>query len=94
MVIIWSHSAITDLESLRYFISLDSTIMSEKVARTIIDTINKQLSIFPESGRIGIVDSTRELVLAKLPYFVSYKYQNDTVTILRVYHTSRLWPLN
>lgn len=43
---------------------------------------------FPESGRIGQVPGTRELVVTNLPYIVVYRVNGDTVEILRVMHMS------
>jgi addiction module RelE/StbE family toxin len=44
------------------------------------------------SGRPGRVEGTRELVITRTPYIVAYRIIGDTVRILRVLHSSRLWP--
>ncbi|OLP07297.1 plasmid stabilization system protein, RelE/ParE family [Rhodoferax antarcticus ANT.BR] len=36
--------------------------------------------------------NTRELVVLKTRYLVPYRVRGDTVTILRVFHTSRRLP--
>lgn len=93
MKIIWSRSAVADLQSLRRFIGLDSIDVATRVAVSIVSITEKQLTAFPLTGRIGQVPGTRELVLPRLPYFISYSYSDTEVTVLRVYHTSRLWPV-
>jgi plasmid stabilization system protein ParE len=45
----------------------------------------------PSIGRPGRVPGTRELV-AHESYLVVYEVQADTVWILALVHTSRLWP--
>lgn len=46
----------------------------------------------PNLGRPGRIPGTRELVLSSLPYILPYRVRNDTVEILRVFHTARQWP--
>lgn len=46
----------------------------------------------PNLGRPGRIAGTRELVVANFPYILPYRVRNDTVEILRVFHTSRKWP--
>ncbi len=43
----------------------------------------------PRLGRPGRIPGTRELVVIKLPYILPYRVRNDTVEILRVFHTAR-----
>ncbi len=46
----------------------------------------------PNLGRPGRIPGTRELVVASPPYILPYRVRNDTVEILRVFHTARKWP--
>lgn len=46
----------------------------------------------PNLGRPGRIPGTRELVVSNLHYILPYRVRNDTVEILRVFHTSRKWP--
>lgn len=50
------------------------------------------LQRFPESGRLGRVEGTRELVVDRTPYIAAYRIAGDTVRILRVLHGAREWP--
>jgi toxin ParE1/3/4 len=46
----------------------------------------------PNLGRPGRIPGTRELVVANFPYILPYRVRNDTVEILRIFHTARKWP--
>ena len=52
----------------------------------------EQLGLFPESGRSGRVEGSRELVIQRTPYIVAYVIGVDRVRILRVLHSSQQWP--
>jgi len=92
MQIIWMPEAIQDLRSIQVYIARDSFIQSHSVIQSVVLFIEKQLSTFPTSGRLGRLPGTFELVVPKLPYFIPYRLHNNRIEILRVYHTSRLLP--
>jgi addiction module RelE/StbE family toxin len=48
--------------------------------------------VYPELGRVGRAPGTRELAIAHTPYLLIYRYQGDTVTVLRVLHGAQNWP--
>jgi toxin ParE1/3/4 len=50
------------------------------------------LSQFPEGGRPGRIEGTRELIVRRTPYVVAYQIGKDSVRILRVLHSAQLWP--
>jgi addiction module RelE/StbE family toxin len=50
------------------------------------------LKQFPNRGRIGQKDGTRELVIAPLPYIIVYGVETDIVHFFRVFHASEDWP--
>jgi toxin ParE1/3/4 len=52
----------------------------------------RQLLQFPETGRPGRIEGTRELVISQTPYIVAYRITGETVRILRVLHGAQLWP--
>ena len=53
---------------------------------------NAALRTFPNRGRIGLVDNTRELVFAPWPYIAVYEIIKDQVQVLRIRHSSQDWP--
>ena len=52
----------------------------------------ERLIAFPESGRPGRIEGTRELVIDRTPYIAAYHILNDVVRVLRVLHGSQQWP--
>jgi toxin ParE1/3/4 len=57
-----------------------------------IETAIDRLVTFPESGRRGRVEGTRELVVPDTPFIVAYRPTGSTVDILSVVHSARRWP--
>ena len=92
MKVIWSADAIKDILQIRKYIGHDNVSAAKIVATTIIHSTENQLEMFPLSGRNGLLIGTHELVIPKLPYIVVYQVNSFGINILRVYHTSRLWP--
>ena len=52
----------------------------------------ERLRVFPMLGKTGRIEGTRELMIKGTPYFVAYQLERSTVRILRILHTSQLWP--
>jgi toxin ParE1/3/4 len=87
----WSHFAQADRDAIFDYLEADSP----QAAITVDERIREQvegLGQFPESGRTGRVDGTRELVIQRTPYIAAYRITGDTVRILRVLHGARQWP--
>jgi toxin ParE1/3/4 len=59
--------------------------------RPITDGVGN-LKTFPNLGRKGLVDGTREMVFASLPYIAVNRMKDNAVEILRVYHGAQDWP--
>ena len=43
-------------------------------------------------GRPGRIAGTRELVVTRFSYILPYRVRNESVEILRVFHSARKWP--
>jgi toxin ParE1/3/4 len=91
-MIVWSSEAIDDLAAIRFFVSHDNPQAAAKLIGSIVQLVQDQLTLFPDSGRPGRVAGTRELIISGTPYIVPYRVKNDRVDILRVYHAARRWP--
>lgn len=91
MKLVWSQRAAADRLAIFIWIAEDDP----QAAATVDDRIEaaaRRLIDFPESGRIGRVEGTRELVIARTPYVAPYQIVGNTVRILRVVHGARMWP--
>lgn len=87
----WSVFAHADREAIFDYIEADSS----QAAVTVDDRIRTQMEKliqFPESGRTGRVEGTRELVIHRTPYIAAYRIDGDVVRILRVLHGAQIWP--
>ena len=92
MKVIWQPQALDDLENVHRYIAIDNPAAADRTVVTIATAVHDQLSAFPESGRIGRVEGTRELVVASSPFIVPYRIKGDVIEVLGVHHASRRWP--
>ena len=91
MKLVWSHYALADRREIFSYIEADDP----RAAITVDERIQigvRRLTDFPESGRIGRVEGTREIVIARTRYVAAYQIRDDAVRILRVIHSARIWP--
>ncbi len=51
-----------------------------------------RLQELPDSGRVGRIAGTRELVVPGLPYILPYRIGKDQIQILAILHGNLLWP--
>ena len=87
----WSHFALADRDEIFDHIEADSP----RAAATVDDRIGACVALlmqFPERGRPGRVEGTRELIIGQTPYLAAYRTMGDVVRILRILHGSRQWP--
>ena len=91
MRIVWTEPALRDLAAARSYISLDNPVAADKQVEHVVLAVAGLLR-FPESGRVGRCEGTRELVVGKTPYLVPYRIRGDALEILRVLHSKQRWP--
>lgn len=87
----WLRLALLDLDAAEAYIAQDDPAIATEVVLRIIRTV----SLLKEQsgiGRAGRLPGTKELVVPKTSYIVPYRVKDDTVQILRVYHSSLKWP--
>jgi addiction module RelE/StbE family toxin len=87
----WTTDASGDLARIVQRIREDHPGAALRAARKIYGGI-ELLRRFPHRGRLGLAPGTREIVYAPLPYVAVYEIVGDQIVILRIRHTSQLWP--
>jgi toxin ParE1/3/4 len=85
----WTQLAADDLSSAYEFLVEQNRSAAGKLIDRILTAI-EVLGRFPEMGRPGRVDGTRELVVA--PFIVAYRVTRTEVQILSILHAARKWP--
>ncbi len=91
MKLAWSNRATTDRLAIFIWIAEDNPQAAADVDDR-IEAAAQRLKDFPNSGRPGRIEGTRELVIARTPYIAPYRIIGDTVRVLRVIHGARMWP--
>lgn len=87
----WSRLALDDRDRIFDYIEQydpRAAVTNDDRIKTQIDA----LSSFPESGRSGRIQGTRELVINRTPYVAAYRIEGDAARILRILHGAQLWP--
>ena len=87
----WTASAARDLAQIVDYIRKDNPRAARRVAQTVYQSV-AALRHFPERGRVGLAEGTRELVFAPLPYIAVYEIVEDQVLVLRIRHAAQDWP--
>jgi toxin ParE1/3/4 len=89
--IVWNQRARNDLTRLREYIAETDPDRADLVAERILRSV-ATLEMFPQRGRVGREEGTRELIVPRTPYIVAYWITGDVLEILRVLHGTRRWP--
>ena len=84
----WTTEASGQLEAAVKRILQDNPTAARNVAQAVIDRI-EELAAFPGLGRPGEVKGTCELVSS--PYVVVYRYTEEIVEILHIWHGAQDW---
>lgn len=87
----WSQFALDDRDRIFDYIEQDNPRAAVAVDERISEQV-KLLAQFPEAGRPGRVEGTRELVISRTSYIATYRIIGNVVRILRVLHCAQLWP--
>lgn len=87
----WSIFARADRAAIFDYIEAESPRAAIAVDERIHTQVEGLLR-FPERGRPGRIEGTRELVIRRTPYIAAYLITRDTIRILRILHGAQLWP--
>jgi toxin ParE1/3/4 len=91
MRIVWTTPALGDLAAARAFIAFDSPLAARRQMEYVLAAV-ELLPRFPDSGRPGRVPGKWELVVARTPFVVAYRWREGTIEVLRVMHGRQRWP--
>lgn len=91
MQVRWTPAAADDLENIANYLFEKTPENAARLIREIYRTPSG-LKNFPNRGREGKWNGTRELVMTSLPYVFVYRVRSNAVYILRVLHASQEWP--
>ncbi|HZU31001.1 MAG TPA: type II toxin-antitoxin system RelE/ParE family toxin [Candidatus Angelobacter sp.] len=91
MKIRWTAVAANDLKATYEYISEDSITHANTLIERILSSI-EMLERYPNLGREGRLEGTRELVITGTPFLVFYRIRRNQVEILGVLHAARKWP--
>ena len=91
MKVVWLREASIALDAHYDYLAARNPKAARRVFTRIVATA-RRLQQFPNSGRAGQIDGTRELFVPGFPYVLIYRVDSNAVEILRVFHTSQDWP--
>ena len=91
MKIRWTPVAADDLKSVHEYLSERAPTRADAIVDRILAGIDV-LEHYPNLGRPGRLDGTRELVITGTPFIVFYRLRKNQVEILGVLHAARKWP--
>jgi toxin ParE1/3/4 len=86
----WTFAAADDLQQIADYLFEKTPRTAAQLIRRIYEAPSA-LKQFPNRGRIGKKQGTRELLIPSLPYIVN-QVEDNVVNILRILHAAREWP--
>jgi addiction module RelE/StbE family toxin len=89
----WTADAADDLERICDYIALSRPESAHRVAQSVVER-TETLKQFPNIGRPGRVEGTRELTFPPLPFVAIYEVidSQDEVRVMRILHGAQRWP--
>ena len=88
MRIRWTPAAVADLEHISNYLKDRRPEYRSSTMRKLYEAI-RSLRRSPDRGRPGSEHGTREFFFAPLPYVAVYRVAEQSVEVLRVYHTAQ-----
>ena len=87
----WTREAAADLEHIADYLFQHVPDRAAELVRAVYDAPALLLE-FPNRGRPGKKEGTREFVLSPLPYLVVYTVGRDVIFVVRILHGAQQWP--
>ena len=91
MQVRWSPEAVEDLERIGRLIRRDKPMAAKNTVLTLYRGI-ADLGTFPNRGRSGRIEGTRELIFPSLPFIAVYRLHKEAVEVVRIYYAAQDWP--
>ena len=89
----WTRLALVDLKDIHGYIAERNPVAALKVTR-LLRAHAEGLAAYPEKGRLGRVEGTREQAIPGMPYVIAYRVTETTVDILAIRHGARDWAVS
>lgn len=87
----WTEEAAADLERIADYLFEHAPERATQLVRVLYEAPATLLT-FPNRGRPGKRDDTRELIMSPLPYVIVYTVRADAVYVVRILHGAQQWP--
>ena len=87
----WTDGAVEHLQSAHEYLEAENPGAAWDTVDRIMSAVER-LERFPQMGRIGRVEGSRELVVTGTPFVVAYRVKGESVQVLGVLHAARKWP--
>jgi toxin ParE1/3/4 len=87
----WTEEAASDLARITDYLQIHTPARAPQLIRVVYEAPATLLA-FPNRGRPGRKEGTRELVLTPLPYVLVYTVLGDVVFVVRILHGAQQWP--
>ncbi len=91
MKLLWTPRALAGIDAIFAYIAAIDRNVAERLTFEIEARVVR-LADFPDMGRPGRVEGTREFVVTGTPYILPYRVRDGRVEILAALHASREWP--
>ena len=87
----WTQEAAADLGRIADYLFEHTPDHAEHLVRALYEAPTALL-MFPNRGRLGKKEGTREPVMSPLPYIVVYTVRVDTIYVVPILHWAQQWP--
>lgn len=87
----WTRLALEDLNHAFEYVAAENPSAARAAIERIEAAVNA-LRVYPDLGRPGRVEGTRELVVPRTPFIIPYRIAKRRIEILAVIHGARRWP--
>ncbi len=91
MKLAWTPRALAEIDAIFAYIAASDRNVAERLTFEMEARVAR-LADFPDMGRPGRVEGTREFVVSGTPYILPYRVRDGRVEILAALHASRQWP--